>query len=211
MIGAPVPADPGAGPKDWRLREASVTLRRLCLGLAVNVVVATASNAAEPGAARAPGALSALKGCWRGAGEAVGKRVVVALIARPIPQDAMFAFDVESSAEANPKDRYSAHLLFGGADQSADADGDDITGFWADSFGGAYTATGRGKTRQDGFDVTYPYPDDTFVNRWRLSGDRLTWTIVARDRKGQEKAFAHYAMTKVPCAVGGKRISHQKP
>jgi hypothetical protein len=181
-------------------KEASMILPRLCLALAANVVVVAASNAAEPGAASIPSSVSALKGCWRGVGEAVGKRVLVALSAKPILQGAMFTVDVESSAIADPKDRYSAHLIFGGGDRGADGRGDDITGFWADSFGGAYTAAGRGKSRQDGFDVTYPYPDDAFVNRWTLSGDRLTWTIVARDRKGLEKPFASYAMSRAPCA-----------
>ena len=175
-------------------------LPRLCFALAANLVVAAASNAAEPGAAPIPAAVSALKGCWRGGGEAVSKQVVVALRAKPILQDAMFTVDVESSAVADPRDRYSAHLIFGGADRRADGDGDDITGFWADSFGGAYTAVGKGKSRQDGFDITYPYPDDAFVNRWTLSGDRLTWTIVARDRADSEKPFATYAMNRASCA-----------
>jgi len=175
-------------------------LPRLCFALAANLVVAAASNAAEPGAAPIPAAVSALKGCWRGGGEAVSKQVVVALRAKPILQDAMFTVDVESSAVADPKDRYSAHLIFGGADRRGDRDGDDITGFWADSFGGAYTALGQGKSRWNGFDVTYQYPDDAFVNRWTLSGDRLTWTIVARHATGSEKAFATYAMNRASCA-----------
>jgi hypothetical protein len=171
-------------------------LRRLCLALAANVGIVAGSNAAEPGATPVPTAVGALKGCWRGVGEAVGKHVVVALDAKPILQDAMFTVDVESSAVADPHDRYSAHLIFGGAD----GHGDDITGFWADSFGGAYTALGHGKSRPDGFDVTYPYPDDAFVNRWTLSGDRLTWAVVTRDRNGLEKPFASYAMTRASCA-----------
>jgi hypothetical protein len=171
----------------------------LCLAVAANLVFVAASNAGEPGAVPIPEAVIALKGCWRGDGNAVGKPVVVALDAKPILQDAMFTVDVDSTALADPKDRYSAHLIFGSADRRADGQGDDIVGFWADSFGGAYTALGRGKSRPDGFDMTYPYPDAAFLNRWKRSGDRLMWTIVSRDRAGAEKVFATYAMNRAPC------------
>ena len=171
---------------------------RLCVAVAANFFVVAAAGAAQPGAAPIPNGVVAINGCWRGEGNAVGK-VFVALDAKPILQGAMFRVDVESSAIADPKDRYSAHLIFGSADQRADRRGDDIVGFWADSFGGAYTALGRGKSHADGFDMTYPYPDATFVNRWRLSVDRLTWTIFARDRGGAERPFADYAMNRVLC------------
>jgi len=173
---------------------------KACVAVAANLAVIALSTAAEPAAVPIPAAVAALNGCWRGVGAVGSKQVVVAIDSRLILQDAMSTVDVESSAVADPKDRYSAHLIFGGADRHASDQGDDIVGFWADSFGGAYTATGRGRSRQDGFDVTYPYPDSAFVNRWTLSGDRLTWTIVARDQKGLEKPFASYTMTRASCA-----------
>jgi hypothetical protein len=172
---------------------------KLCLAAAASVVVVAGSTAAEPGVVPVPGAVSALKGCWRGVGEAVGKRVVVALNAKPILQNAMFTVDVDSSAAGDPNDQYVAHLIFGGADAGADKTGNDIVGFWADDFGGAYTSLGRGKSSPHGFEITYPYPDAAYVNRWRLSGDDLNWSIVERDPKGVEKAFATYTMNKVSC------------
>jgi hypothetical protein len=177
----------------------TMTIPKLCLGLAASIVVMTTSTAAEP-AVGVPDAVIALKGCWRGVGEAVGKQVIVALNAKPTLQDAMFVVDVESSAVADPKDRYSAHLIFGAARLSADQHGDDIMGFWADSFGGAYTALGSGSSRPDGFDITYRYLDDAYLNRWTLSGDRLAWSIVAHHRNGVEKPFAGYTLTRVACA-----------
>jgi hypothetical protein len=172
---------------------------KLCLVLIAGMAVVTASRAAPPDAVPVPAAVAALKGCWRGVGEVSGKRVVVALDAEPIVQGAMFVLEVESSAVADPKDRYSAHLVLGGGAASAGQPGGDVVGFWADSFGGAYTALGRGQSRPDGFDITYPYPGDDFVNRWTLSGDRLTWSIVARNPRGVEAPFASYVMTRSAC------------
>ena len=174
---------------------------KACVAVAANLAVIALSTAAEPAAVPIPAAVVALNGCWRGVGAVGSKQVVVAIDSRLILQDAMSTVDVESSAVADPKDRYSAHLIFGGADRHASDQGDDIVGFWADSFGGAYTALGRGKSRTHGFDMTYPYPDADFVNRWTRSGDQLAWSIVARDSKGVEKPFATYALTKVSCPL----------
>jgi len=140
----------------------------------------------------------ALTGCWAGQGEVMGKPVAMAIAAKPIVQDAMLALDAESSAIEDPKDRYSAHLIFGGGE--ADGAGQKrIVGFWADSFGGAFAALGDGESRADGFDISYRYPDDEFINRWRVLGDRLTWQIVARDKQGAETRFATYSLGRVEC------------
>jgi hypothetical protein len=181
-----------------------MTLLKLWLSIAANIVVVATANAAGPGAASVPSAVGALKGCWHGAGKAVGKQVVVSLSAKPILQNTMFTIDVESSAVTDPKDRYSAHLIFGGAGPQTGDASDDITSFWADSFGGAYTALGQGRSRPDGFDATYPYPDDAYVNRWTLSGGRLTWTIIARNHERAEKTFAAYTLDKVACALASR-------
>lgn len=76
------------------------------------------------------------------------KPASVTIIARPLLHDAMFALDAESTAVANHRDRYAAHLIFGGAGTQAEASIDAITGFWADSFGG--TATGRKRRKRGG-------------------------------------------------------------
>lgn len=140
-----------------------------------------------------PAALTVLAGCWQGDGTVMDKPVRIRLAARPIVAGAMLAVDAQSSATADPKDRYAAHLLFGGDGKGG------LTGFWADSFGGAYTATGTGAPTPHGFDITYPYPDAAFVNQWRLRGDRLAWQIIARDKAGKEAVFARYTLRRAPC------------
>ncbi len=154
-----------------------------------------AAQAAEPGTIAVPTAVLALNGCWEGEGSVMGKPVSVSIRSQPITLDAMLALDVESSALADPKDRYAAHLIFGGTGKSHP-----IIGFWADSFGGAFTALGEGESQPDGFDIDYAYPDATFVNRWRIKGAQLTWSIIARDEANAEKPFASYSLRKVACA-----------
>ncbi|MCD2325228.1 hypothetical protein LQ953_14490 [Sphingomonas sp. IC-56] len=127
------------------------------------------------------------------------KPVGMAISVYPIVQGAMLAIEVASSAVEDPDDEYAAHLIFGGAGKQPGAAPGGITGYWADSFGGAFAASGRGESRPGGFDITYHYPDMAYVNRWRLAGDRLTWQIVARDKKGAEKPFASYTLHKAAC------------
>jgi hypothetical protein len=172
---------------------------KLCCAAVALVALSPPANAAEPGAAAVPAAVVALTGCWQGRGDVMGKPVTMAVAARPIAQDALLSLDAESSAIADPADHYAAHLIFGGAGKPPGA-ADEIVGFWADSFGGAYVALGHGGSRADGFDISYPYPDAAFLNRWRLAGDRLTWQIVAVDGKGTEKPFASYALRKAACS-----------
>ncbi|WP_294390548.1 hypothetical protein [uncultured Sphingomonas sp.] len=160
---------------------------------------ASAAHSAEPDAAPIPASVSALTGCWEGRGEVMSKPVVIFITAYPIVRGAMVALEAASSAIADPQDQYAAHLVFGGSDKQPGSKVDHIVGYWADSFGGAFAATGQGESRADGFDITYHYPDDAFVNRWRFSGDQLTWRIVARDGKGAEKPFASYAFHKTAC------------
>jgi hypothetical protein len=173
--------------------------KTLCCAATAMLALPTVARAAEPGATRIPQAVVAVSGCWGGRGEVMGKPVTVTIDAKPIVQNAMMVLDAESIAIADRNDRYSAHLLFGGAGDRSGSPTGGIVGFWADSFGGAFTATGRGESRPDGFDVTYQYPDDAFVNNWRLTGDRLSWQIVARDAKGIEKPFASYLLRKMAC------------
>lgn len=72
-------------------------------------------------------------------------------------------------------------------------------GYWSDSFGGAFATSGQGETRPDGFDMTYHYTDDAFVNHWRFLSDGIVWRIIARDGKGVEKPFASYSLHKASC------------
>lgn len=127
--------------------------------------------------------------------------VTITVVAKPIAESALLALDAQSHAVADPADRYAAHLIFGGTGKKADTDDGAISGFWSDSFGGAYTAAGQGKATADGFVITYPYPDNAFVNRWRVAADRIAWQIVAVDAKGAEKPFASYTLRKTACSA----------
>ena len=148
--------------------------------------------AAEPCTPPVPAPVRALAGCWQGEGSVMGKTVTITVSARPIAEDALLTLDGFSQG-AEAEDRYAAHLVFGGTANNG------ISGFWSDSFGGAYTATGKGEVTADGFAVTYAYPDNAFVNRWTVSGDRLGWQIAAKDAKGVEKPFARYTLSKITC------------
>jgi hypothetical protein len=135
------------------------------------MIVPCSAWAAEPGTPQVPEQVRALAGCWEGRGAVMDKPVTLAIAARPIADDALLSLDAYSVAVADASDRYAAHLVFGG---TADTGKGTISGFWSDSFGGAYTATGQGEGTADGFDITYAYPDTAFVNRWRIAGDQLT-------------------------------------
>jgi hypothetical protein len=163
------------------------------------VAVSSATTAAEPGVVPVPSAVRALEGCWYGSGHVMGKPVSIVLSAKPIVQEALFVIDAASVAKDDASDRYSAHLILGGANQPSEARAEPISGFWADSFGGTFTATGQGSSRPDGFDMIYAYPDSAFLNRWRVQGDNLVWDIVARDADGEETPFALYSLTKAAC------------
>ncbi|WP_333573659.1 hypothetical protein [Sphingomonas sp.] len=145
-------------------------------------------------APKAPAAVAALGGCWRGEGAVMGKPVTLALTIYPIVEGAMFAIDAESVAKGDPKDRYAAHLLFGDG-----GEGGAILGYWADSFGAAYASSGKGAATADGFAITYPYPDADFLNQWHRETGMLAWQITARDKAGKETLFARYTLRAAPC------------
>jgi hypothetical protein len=160
--------------------------------LVAAALIAPVVAAEEP--ARAPDAVRRLEGCWQGVGEVIGKPVTIAVRARPVALGAMMALDADSVAIANPSDRYAAHLVLGGGKETRA-----VTGFWSDSFGGTMTATGNGTAQADGFDISYLYSDAEFVNRWRISGEQLAWTIFARDKAGRDALFARYRLKRENC------------
>ncbi len=150
-----------------------------------------------------PAQVKALEGCWRGDGEVMGKPVTLTLSAKPIALGAMFLVETESQAKADPADRYAAHLVIGARAPKGGFPAM-LTSYWADSFGGDYTATGAGAVREDGFELSYSYPPSSFLNRWTLAGDKLDWRITSREA-GKEQAFAHYEATRIACPTSGKR------
>ena len=174
-------------------------MTRLCCSLLL-LAAATPALAQDPPPAEVPAPVRALSGCWSGAGEVMGKPVVIALAARPITEGAMFLVEAESHATAEPKDRYAAHLVFGGRTAEAAGEPAKVSGFWIDSFGGDFTAQGEGTVRPEGFDIDYGYSTQTFINRWRLAGAALTWTITSRRLPGKEAPFASYRLERTACA-----------
>jgi hypothetical protein len=158
---------------------------------------ALAQDAPPP---QVPAQVTALTGCWRGTGEVMGKPVTIDLIAKPIALGAMFLIEVESQAKADPADRYAAHLVIG-ARAPKDGFPATLSGYWADSFGGDYTAAGAGAVREDGFEIAYPYAPSSFLNRWTLTGDQLDWRITAREGD-KAQPFAHYEATRIACPSG---------
>jgi hypothetical protein len=161
-------------------------------GVMVLAVLPTAVVAAEPGV---PPGVAQIAGCWRGEGAVEDKPVTMAIVARPAALGALLVVEADSQATADPADRYAAHLVFAGDGKP----GTGVTGFWADSFGGGYTAEGRGKAGPDGFDITYAYPDGAFINEWRVLANRLQWRIIARGGKGSVSVFASYVLTRTAC------------
>lgn len=163
------------------------------------VLMSSGATLAQAAAAVVPAQVRALDGCWQGEGVVMEKRVAITLTARPITEGAMFLIDAQSHATADPADRYAAHLVFGGRGASKTDEATAISGYWIDSFGGDFTASGVGASVTDGFDVAYAYPDATFINRWRPKADRLTWTIVAKNGSSPEAPFAHYDLKRTIC------------
>jgi hypothetical protein len=176
--------------------KAGLTLSLLLLSAGAPTLAQASASAIVPAQVRA------LEGCWRGQGVVMDKPVTIALTARPITEGAMFLIDAQSHAKADPADRYAAHLVLGGRGAPPKTgEATAISGFWIDSFGGDFTASGSGSSRADGFDVAYAYPDATFINRWRRTADHLTWTITAKDAAAPEAAFARYDLDRTACAV----------
>lgn len=163
------------------------------------LAMAGAARAEDPPPAPVPAEVAALQGCWRGEGDVMGKAVDIILAAKPVALGTMLTVDADSRAKVDSKDRYAAHLVFGGrgaAPKGSEPAG--VSGFWSDSFGGDFTAVGQGAAQPSGFDIAYAYPDASFVNRWRRDGDKLTWTIMARSGT-KETPFARYELTRTAC------------
>lgn len=159
----------------------------------------TSAYAQEPGAEPVPQEVLALAGCWQGAGSVMGKPVSITLAAKPITEGALFLVEADSHALTDPTDRYAAHLIFGGR-AAVDRKQGGISAFFADSFGGDFTAVGTGSVGANSFEVAYTYPDATFVNRWTVTPASASWTIVMKDEAGAEKAFASYDLSRTQCA-----------
>jgi len=182
-------------------RIVPMVVRLFIMAVLAAVCLERPGHAADPAATLMPPHVLALAGCWRGTGDVMGKKVAITLTAKPIVQNAMFLVEAESRGQTNPDDRYAAHLIFGGVKAGTGSGAVKIVGYWADSFGGAYTSTGSGASDREGFQITYRDADAAYVNRWRVAQDRLTWTITARDGKGGQTPFARYVLARSPCVA----------
>lgn len=154
--------------------------------------------AQEPGTAPVPPEVTALAGCWEGAGSVLEKPVSITLAAKSITARALFLIEVENVALADPSDRYAAHLIFGGKTPVGGSE-ETIMGVYADTFGGDGMAVGLGSVRINGFEVAYAYPNASFINRWTVEPSALSWSITATDEAGSEKPFASYELTRAEC------------
>lgn len=171
-----------------------MNIRFLPLALAI----ATPAHAAS----QIPEAAAALAGCWSGIGVLSDRPVAVRLTIATLMPETLLAADLVTSAEANPLDHYQAHILLGGDATQPSR----ILGTWADSFGLAFAATGEGASRGGGFDVTWYYPVDNVLSRWRRFGDQLALSLVRLPREvrqgaPEEKPFADYALSRIACAT----------
>jgi hypothetical protein len=160
-----------------------------------------AAHAEDPPPTPPPAEVRAIAGCWKGEGAVMGKPVTIALKVAPAVGGAMMLVEADSAAKADPADAYGAHLLFGGRTTKA-GEPAAIVGLWADSFGGDGASQGAGKVTPNGFEVSYPYGEAAFVNRWVQSGKHLSWSIVMRGDSGKEQGFAAYELTAVVCPKG---------
>lgn len=163
--------------------------------------VALACLAAAPlHAGQIPEPAAALAGCWSGIGVLSGKPVTARLTVTPIIPDTVLAADLSTTADADPLDRYQAHILLGGDTTRPNR----ILATWADSFGMAFTTNGEGTPSGGGFNVTFFYPADNVLSRWRRFEDQLALSLVRLPRETrpaapEEKPFADYALSRIAC------------
>jgi hypothetical protein len=155
--------------------------------IAIMAAAAAAANPQTP----ALGALNGLSGCWNAPGEVLGKRADS--VARGDWHLGHRYFMLHLSTP-NGKPPYEAALLYGGG-----VTPEAITAFWMDSFGGAYSTSGKGAVTSNGFDVVYTYPDSVYVNHFQRSGKGWTWTIIEKVPNKPERQFARYDLRPASC------------
>ena len=173
-------------------------MRALLAGVALLGMTGTA-RAEDPPPAPIPVAVKALEGCWRGAGEVMGKPVDITLAVKPAGLGTLVTVDADSRAKADPADRYAAHLTLAGRGPAPkDGPATGVSGFGPTASAATSPPSARARRSPGGFDITYPYPDAAFVNRWRLDGGKLSWSIVAR-AGDKDAPFAAYVMTRLAC------------
>ncbi|HEX5259756.1 MAG TPA: hypothetical protein VFW35_13375 [Sphingomicrobium sp.] len=153
------------------------------LELLILAAVAAPSNAVP--------AVGGLEGCWKAPGQVRGTDATS--IARGEWHLGGRYFILHLKAVAK-KDPYEASLLYGAGEKP-----DSINAYWMDTFGGAYSTSGKGAATGDGFDVVYAYPDSVYTNRFTRAGKGWRWTIMEQASGKPEKLFAEYRLTPTAC------------
>jgi hypothetical protein len=136
-------------------------------------------------------AVGGLEGCWKAPGQVLGRDATSLARGEWHLGGRYFLLHLRSVAEKNP---YEASLVYGAGDKP-----DSISGYWMDTFGGAYSTPGTGAVTSDGFNVVYTYPDSVYTNRFTRVGKGWRWTIMEKAAGKPEKLFGEYNLAPASC------------
>jgi len=137
--------------------------------------------------------LAGLEGCWSVPGEVRGKATTGRVRGAWRLNGKYMVIQLNSS---DGKEAYAADVPIGGGEKAGD-----LSSFWMDSTGGAYSTGGKGRLEPDGFTITYHYPDGDYVNVWRHAGKGWTWTITEVKPGQPGQLFAHYDLLPSGCSI----------
>ncbi|HEY3812694.1 MAG TPA: hypothetical protein VGL66_05675 [Caulobacteraceae bacterium] len=168
-----------------------IVIRTIACSIALVLGFASAGNAADSDADTAKTAVNALIGCYAGPGQVRGVATDNTVVIRPYLDGKYLTVAIASRDKNHP---YHAVVII------AWAGGRKLTSFWTDSFGGEYSAPGSGAVDTDGsLEITYPYPDADFVNRFSRKDGGLSWTIAEKKHGAPETNFASYRLSPAYC------------
>jgi hypothetical protein len=149
---------------------------------------------AAAAAATSPAALkpfTGLEGCWRGSGVVLGKPNTDVARGEWHLGGRYFLLQLRALDPAHP---YSAAILYGEGGAAGE-----VSSYWMDSFGGAYSTTGKGTAAADGISVDYTYPNGVYTNRFVREGRGWHWTIDEKAPGKPARRFAEYHLAPAPC------------
>lgn len=172
-------------------------LMTVLIGLALAGLTTQADE--DPAPTPLPPSVRAMTGCWAGVGEVMGKPVRTQVKAHPVARNLQFVIETDSVAVDDPQDFYAAHIIIGATAARPDKP-EGLVSYFADSFGGDFVSTGSGRASEEEVVLAYPYGANQFVNHWRASDTRLSWTITIKTAGQADQPFAHYELEAVPCA-----------
>ena len=153
--------------------------------LALLALVALAS------ADQVPPEVGGLQGCWKVSGQVLGKDATSVARGEWHLGHRYFMLHLRSVVQKNP---YEASLIYGAGDKPGS-----INSFWMDSFGGAFSTSGKGAATSDGFEIVYTYPDSAYTNHFTRSPKGWHWTILEEVPGKPKKVFAEYKLARASC------------